>query len=235
MAIGDQTLGPDSIGSTQELSNILNLLQTTAGVIPIESNFIVKFNIPQKAILSCIDESEPYKWADNLNLKGSIQTLTENGFYFATEITDAGENLGVSKVGPSTDSKVYGNLLSAPVITGRANLKELTVGFIETNASIADFIIRPWLIAVSTYGLFARPANSPQNVKTDFEVIHIDSFARNNNLPRKKVIYKNCVPLSVGNSAYKYAESVNTRIVSTTWAYESYQVISGGDSDIPKK
>ena len=235
MPIGNQTLGPDSLGSTNELSNVLSVLKTQVGAIPVESNFLVQLNIPWDVIEVVVKDYEPINWKDQANWLSQIYgSINGNNFCFATEITDPGESLNSVKVGPSNGDKVYGNLLSAPVISGRRDMGTLRIGFIETNGSIADYVLRPWLIAVSTYGLFAKSDKSVQNVKTNVIVTHINSFAANNNLPRKKIIYKNCVPIAIGESSYKYSENTTARIVPTTWTFDSYSIESGGDSDKPR-
>ena len=120
MPIGNQTLGPDSLGSTNELSNILDVLKTQVGAIPVESNFLVQLNIPWGVIDLVNKDYEPVNWKDQANWRNQIYgSINGNNFCFATEITDPGENLNSVKVGPSNGDKIYGNLLSAPVISGR--------------------------------------------------------------------------------------------------------------------
>ena len=59
MPIGNQTLGPDSLGSTNELSNILDVLKTQVGAIPVESNFLVQLTIPWGVIDVVNKDYEP--------------------------------------------------------------------------------------------------------------------------------------------------------------------------------
>jgi hypothetical protein len=234
MPIDSPTLGPKGLGSTSELASILNNLQREDNTfsIPSEANFIVKIdNIPYLAINNVIQDyyDENAQWEDIRGLRGELIKFIEedkkiNGrIVFATGVTIPGETLASGRVGPSTNTNVHGNLLSAPVIKGRNDPNNLTISFIETNISFTDYILRPWLFAVSTFGLFGRQTEN-QRVKGNLEVWHIDGFSKNSNSTRKQITYIDCAPVSVPDFTYAYGENGNVRVVNTNWTYKSYKI-----------
>lgn len=242
MPIDSPTLGPKGLGSTSELASILNNLQREDNTfsIPSEANFIVKIDdLPYLAIENAIQNyyDENAQWGDIRGLRNQLIKFIEedkkiNGrIIFATGVTIPGETLASGRVGPSTNTTIHGNLLSAPVIKGRSDPNNLSISFIETNISFADYILRPWLFAVSTFGLFGGKTPS-QRVKVNLEVWHIDGFSKNSNSTRKQITYLDCAPISVPDFAYAYGESGNVRVVNTNWTYKSYK-ITNIDGDKP--
>jgi len=227
-------LGPNSLGSTTELASVLDQLrqQDSTFAIPAEANFIVKIdNIPYATIKNVIDNhyDENSQWEDPRGLRNEIQNfITRDSrntgrLLFATGVTIPGETLASGRVGPSTNTNIHGNLLSAPVIKGRNDIGNVALDIIETNYSFADYILRPWLIGVSTFGLFGRQTEN-QRVKVNLEVWHLDGFKSRADTTRKKITYTECAPISVPDFAYTYGENANVRVVKTAWTYKSYKI-----------
>ena len=210
---------------SSELGNNLSSLS-----IPVDANFIVQFSnketIPTSIFeLTGENSIEPRKWADSRNKSIEANTFaTSNqgdyGILFASKVNIPGESLGVQRVG--IKESTTGILLGATVLNNRSQDTKLKIDFIETNNSFPDFVIRPWVLAASHYGLFARANGSPHNVKRTLLITWLDY----NKTPRKIFEFYDCVPVSLTGTDYSYSESSGVRTVSTEWIYKNYTLNS---------
>lgn len=215
------------------MANAINYISSEIGSfgnlsIPVEANFIVQFlnPIPDSIQdLTGVDSIEPTKWEDTKNKSSQASTFAtsnqdEYGILFASKINIPGESLTNQKVG--IKETTTGILLGAPVLNNRAQNTNLKIDFIETNNSFPDFVIRPWVLAASHYGLFARDKNSKQNVKRELKITWLDY----NKTPRKIFNFFDCVPVSLAGSEYSYSDSSQVRTISTDWIYKNYSLNS---------
>lgn len=166
------------------------------------------------------------------------KTIDTTDVFFVNSVTVPGENIGTDKMGGSAaaadkeaanTASNYGGFLGAPILTGRTNVANVEISFLETNQSFIDYVLRPWVIAASHYGLFARNPNTitaaSQNFKTDIIVAFLDKRNPNGGtLPhRKTVTFKNAVPITVGGGTFAYGPA-KSRNVKTTWIYTTYEI-----------
>ena len=193
--------------------------------IPIEANFVVSFNRLNQIInnLNSIIPDKIIKTGDWNKVKDGYD------IFFANGVTVPGETVNSSKAGFSAGGDgLYGGLLSGPVLTGRANLTNFEITFLETSQSFADQVIRPWIVNAAHYGLFARKdSTSIQNFKTDVTVAFKKNTSSNSGDPvnRKIIVFKDAVPTSMeGYSASYGGSKVATRNIKTTWIYSTYEI-----------
>lgn len=129
---------------------------------------------------------------------------------------------------------------------GRRSPLELTIQFRETNFSFGDFIIRPWIIMASHYGLVARDTQDrdqlAKNIKTN---VHISLFAKGSPrkvyndqsqidpegepdapkvIMRKKFSFYNCVPTRMGTQDHSYEPTAEMYMHTVQFAYSHYTV-----------
>jgi len=179
--------------------------------IPVEANFVIS-----------IDGIN-----DLINKLKTNDILDQNDVFFATYASIPGESVTPARVGFASVNSVYGGLLSGPVLKGRRDLAELKIGFIETNRSIVDYILRPWAVAISQYGLFARSSDSSQNFKTNITISYLDKTAGDiNNSPRirKRVTFNNAAPIDIAGFRSEYGSRSEARVTDTSWTYSTYKV-----------
>ena len=193
--------------------------------IPIEANFVVSFDRLDQIInnLNSIIPDKIIKTGDWNKVKDGYD------IFFANGVTVPGETVNSSKAGFSAGGDgLYGGLLSGPVLTGRANLTNFEITFLETSQSFADQVIRPWIVNAAHYGLFARKdSTSIQNFKTDVTVAFKKNTSSNSGDPvnRKIIVFKDAVPTSMeGYSASYGGSKVATRNIKTTWIYSTYEI-----------
>lgn len=105
----------------------------------------------------------------------------------------------------------------------------LNIEFRETNTSFIDFVIRPWVILGSHYGMTARPGDrlsvkDPKNMKVNMTLIE---YARTLNgismIPRKVFNFFNCMPYQVSEETLEYTDDKLVSYV-TRWTYSNYTV-----------
>jgi hypothetical protein len=221
--------------------------------IPIEANFAVGFtNLKgqdgSSNIISNLNNAYSTNAGettdlglDRIDVASRIQywkSINKDDVFFVNSITLPGETVGADKMGGSiaasgkeaaNTASNYGGFLGATILTGRTNVTNVEISFLETNQSFIDYVLRPWVIAASHYGLFARNPNTitaaSQNFKTDIIVAFLDKRNPNGGtLPnRKTVTFKNAVPITVEGGTFAYGPA-KSRNVKTTWTYTTYEI-----------
>jgi hypothetical protein len=213
------------------LSNFQDVLASKELHIPLEANFIVQIGditgILEK-LNKAADTISKIKVESN-NSIWQFNTEKFNNLYFATSVSLPGESVTTGRVGFSTESGgVYGGLLSGPVLKGRKDNTNLEIGIIETNNSFIDYVMRPWVVAVSQFGLFARIPTNDQNFKTIVQVYFLDKIGTDTGIPfiRKSITFNNAAPVEVSGFEVGYGNGKGTdlRVAKTVWTYSTYSV-----------
>lgn len=131
------------------------------------------------------------------------------------------EGLTVQRIGPNEGFQ--GGLLGAPVSQGRNTLQELNIAFLETNYSFLDFVIRPWIVYVSHYGLIARLPTDPRNVKTTLQLFFYDRGGKNLPKVRKVFRFYNAAPVLTEGIISTWDDQ-EVKKIYTSWTYTHYDV-----------
>lgn len=140
------------------------------------------------------------------------------GCYFLTAITLPQDALKVSMTEIPNGSK---NLAPFLYTDGRdfSNLTALTTRFRETNVSIIDSLLRPWLIALSHLGLTAD----------DYKcTITIHQMSKNGadslQLKRKVWTYYNAFPISISQQELQKSGASDPFEYQVVWGYSHHTV-----------
>jgi hypothetical protein len=228
-----QTLGPtaNQAGNTgSDLALFKDFLADPNTAIPLNSNFLIGFRDIPNLIQEFQDEQfrslEPGVWkveAIKNSLINIVQSPTSDGSpnycLFAQGLILPSEALSTSRQGPiSVGADQAGGLLSGVVASVREPQTTLDTTFLETNFSFVDFLIRPWIIAISHYGLRERKNGS---VKTDMSVIFFDKHQ--NNKIRKIYTFFQCAPVSFGGITASYGDNT-LALPKVNWVYNYYSV-----------
>lgn len=128
---------------------------------------------------------------------------------------------------PSDSITVRRDSYNAPIggflpglIGDTRQLSEVSISFLENNASFVDFVLRPWLVQNSYQGIpFAKKAN-----------ITMEQFTKTTKngplLLRKRFTLHNAFPTQIDSERLQYRENTNdTRQIQ--FAYESYKMHGG--------
>ena len=174
-------------------------------------SFVVVIEIQSKSnLISKIKNSlrklEPPGWNTEDITHDTWANATQNvvGCIFAQGARIPGESIGIDHVGITEGSRR--GFINAPIINGRADFEPLEIGFLETNQSFVDGVIRPWLIIAAHEGLIARE----NSIKTNISIYQLArANNENQNIVRKNVIRKHwkfmdCVPVNVTDEDLTY-------------------------------
>lgn len=166
---------------------------------------------------------EPPGWGTSQIISDTWTTQTQNtiGCIFAQGVNLPGESIKTEHVGIKEGSNR--GFLNAPIINGRTDYEPMEIGFLETNQSFVDGVLRPWSILVSHEGLLARPRN--ESIKAD---IHVYQLAKAGetvpNIVRKAWTFKDCVPTFVSPEQLTYASSNDYGKRQAQFVYNSYHL-----------
>lgn len=202
--------------------------------IPLQSQWIILI----QPFPSCINtsilqglertggDSKNYNIDQARNLLTSYPFQSVNGCLFAQDVQIPNETMKTDTASVVNERGFLPGILSA----GRTPSNQLTIGFLETNTSFTDFVIRPWVIAGEHFGFVARENDSVskrdvRNVKSTLYIMeYTRTFQNVSMIPRKVWTFFNCAPISVQNRSLGYDEPNTAPKMTTTWTYTDYAV-----------
>lgn len=219
--------------------HFLRMLETWSGSIPLQFQWLVLIErFPTALYSDLLQQLEPGKDGEkkgwNIKKNVGVSTSYANqriaGCIFAQGLDIPGEQLtGLDYVHAEGSGKrgFVGGLKGGD----RVPYAPLTMEFLETNTSFADFVIRPWILLSSHLGLVARPDDNelegrldPQNVKTNITVIQLaKTYQKRSTVPRKTFRFYNCVPFSLNNSNLPY-DNTDVKRYDVQWRFSDYSV-----------
>ena len=227
-------------------NHFFDVLNSWESFISLNNMWMVFFKIPE-----LISDEVMKEWGEHIldvgDLKDTGSTNTARkllikpkhqefiGCAFAQTISVPAEEVTVGIVGPTNRG-----FLKGPVIHQRADFAPLGIEFFESTVSFTDFLIRPWVILNSHYGLIAR---DNQNLKLTTDVVLIN-FARTGTefafdsetdplqirnkrgfIPRKLWLFSGCTPTSISSERYSHDTDNTIERRDTTWIFKRYQIL----------
>lgn len=173
----------------------------------------------------------------NWNMGNSAHyTWTEDtqetiGCIFAQSIQLPGEITTTERIGVAEGSSRRG-FINAPIISGRQDFANLEAGFLETNRSFTDGVLRPWSILVQHKGLIANPrmmhiGNEEYIMNPSIKsTIHVYELAKSGecspNIIRKHWVYENAAPIGVSAEEKSQAVSSDYAKRQASFVFGSY-------------
>jgi hypothetical protein len=113
------------------------------------------------------------------------------------------------------------------VISGkRAGYAEspLNLGFMDTNSSFVDLVLRPWVMLASHYGHVSR-RDQFFSVKCNITLLSYGKTYMNVSMIPKKVFrFYNCVPITVPVEEFTYDEPGSVKSHTVNFSYTNYTV-----------
>lgn len=102
--------------------------------------------------------------------------------------------------------------------------KPLEIGFMETNTSFIDNVMRPWVMLASHMGHVTRK-DPKYSVKTNISVyFYSKTFQNLNMIPRKVFRFYNCVPTQVQQQLFDYEEKTTVPGYTVNFSYTNYTI-----------
>jgi hypothetical protein len=231
-----QLYGPNANTSIQEddISTFENFLKNPETSIPLDSNFLIAFNTIPNGIKNTFNDNEighyePEAWGINVekeSLVKNTEIVQQYKCLFANGVTLPSESVGQKRVGmQDLYAENSGGILSGVVSTSRESRAPLKITFLETNVSFLDAIIRPWVVAVSHYGLYARAKGSEYDIKTTLTVNQFDHRVNSKDKIRKQYTFFDCAPISFDETTLTYGKA-DTTVISVNWVYKNYKIFT---------
>jgi hypothetical protein len=142
------------------------------------------------------------------------------GCVFAKQV-----NLPSESFEAGNDGLSYAGWMPPATSNARTKYGKFRVTFLETNASFVDFVIKPWLVLASYYGMMSRRQDSDKNVKCTFCEVYFlaRTTAKQLQEPRKAYRFQNVVPVSIDGEQYSYL-SDDMKTISVDFVYDQYYV-----------
>ena len=221
--------------------HFLDVLEHWETSLPLQSLWMVFFHIPlvvQEASLKAWGEHHiNMDWGVN-QARGKLtdgkgNMYTGYGCALAQTVGIPVEQMSIDTTGPNNRG-----FLKGPVVQQRQAFAALNIEFLETNLSFNDFVLRPWIITASHQGLVARP-NPAERITTDMFIVNMARAGTNLEWhqgrgdyvntrefqPRKIWIFKDCIPVNIGQERYSYTTSSQVVRRDSEWNFRKYQVI----------
>jgi hypothetical protein len=206
---------------------LTNVLSTPAGALPKGPLWLVVFDsIPLATILRAPDfePQTPSKWDIEASCKkicNSDAVKGEKGCILTQFINIPGEGITTNITGLQ-----YNGLIRGRVGAGRDEFKNLTIGFLNTNVSFVDNVIRPWTIMTSHLGMVARTAAN-EIYRTNLTIYKLGvTQSSSPPFPIQTFKFYGVCPVTVNNEDCTY-EGNGTSITKTAdFAYHWYTVDS---------
>lgn len=236
-------IGPSS-GKSQ-IAAFHDFLLTEIGNIPLATQWVLQIDTLPAILGTELSTGgtgpEPGGWFVAGRQKEINKAITSGLFMdkglciFAQGVAIPPEAINVQHISPSDGFQ--GGLIGAPVSIGRQEFQSLNIAFLETNFSFLDFVVRPWTIYTSHYGLMARSPKDPKNIKTTIQIFFYDRGF--NGAPKIRKVFKfyNAAPIQCEGHVSNWDTS-EIRKIYTSWTFTHYDVVSNIEealSDIRKQ
>jgi len=160
------------------------------------------------------------------NILASFPLQKIIGCLFAHEVTIPTEQFEVQFASVANNRGFLPGILGGGRNTEPPNL---VIDFRDTNTSFIDFVVRPWVILGSHFGMTARPGDtgttrSFYNMKCNMTLLNFTPTIQGiSMIPRKVFSFYNCMPFQVSEQSYDYTDAKLTTF-NTRWTYSHYTV-----------
>jgi hypothetical protein len=204
--------------------------------IPLNTQFIVLIdNFPLGLTTNVLQNLEPIvqRTGFDINLPKATLTNYKNQAIVGCIFTN-GFNIGDDSL-DSAAANIDNNrgFIQGTILKDRSDFasNKFTLSLRETNSSFVDFVIRPWVIMASHFGMVARDKSNPAELIKDPKVnLTVVQYTRSDKgisqIPRKTWRFYNCVPTSVSTRDYQYGQGEDVLNFDTTWVYDRYEISS---------
>lgn len=142
------------------------------------------------------------------------------GCVFAKQVNLPGDGFDAGNNGLE-----YGGYTAPATSNARNKYSKLNITFLESNASFVDFVIKPWLILSSYYGLVSRPFTSSKNVKCSWCDICFLARTYPDQPPAIRKVYRftNLVPVNIQGEQYSHMTD-DMKYTSVDFVYDQYYI-----------
>jgi hypothetical protein len=194
-----------------------NSYDTTAGV------YIGNSGIP--SIVKSINQYEPNipRWnvVNAINTICSDNFMTTKGCILTQNVTLPGE-----QIYHTTEGLQYNGFIRGVVGNGRQDFETLRIGFLNTNVSFVDNVMRPWVIMTGHLGMIDR-SGTPQQYRSTLTVRRLGvSSAKEAPFILQTFTFYGVCPIGVDAEEYTTSDNGTVVVKTVTFVYQWYTVDS---------
>ena len=188
------------------------------------SKFLAFSKLPQNAPTSNVHWRISFSKVPNI-FSSLSQDMIDSFFntecmYAQSATLPISENLTVNKEFGSTSNHT-GNMIALPIMSRHDPYKNLTINFLDTNGSVLDLIVTPWIYAVAEKGLIARSRD--ESIKTDVYVSLHNPNLPEYEKPSRTYIFRNACPISRDTFELTNDKAAFQRI-RTEWTFTHFEL-----------
>ena len=150
-----------------------------------------------------------------------MNTANKHGCILAQGVVLPGDQFNTEELAINNNM----GFLPGKIAGNRSGPTELTVQFRETNRSLPDLVLRPWIQIASHMGFAARP-DRDRNIKSNIHVVQLAKTAQHAGLIERKIWhFYNCVPVGIDGAELTY-DGNEVKLYSVRWQYTHYGIES---------
>jgi hypothetical protein len=215
-----------------------SVLSTPAGALPKGPLWLVTFDnsydsdrnayIGKSGIPSIINSVADYEpQAPKWNVTKAIGTICSDNFLqtkgciLAQNVTVPGEGI----VATAAEGIQSNSFIRSKVGLGRNDFEDLRIGFLNTNVSFVDNVIRPWVIMTGHKGLIARKGRDQYRTNISVHRLGISNYGEPPFILQTFTFYGAC-PIQVDSEEYTYTDNGTAVVRTATFTYQWYTVDS---------
>ena len=215
-----------------------SVLSTPAGALPKGPLWIVTFDnsydndakayIGKSGIPSIINSVADYEpQAPKWNITKAIGTICSDNFLqtkgciLAQNVTVPGEGI----IATGVEGIQSNSFIRSKVGQGRNDFEDLRIGFLNTNVSFADNVIRPWVIMTGHKGLIARKGRDQYRTNITVRRLGVSNAGEPPFILQTFNFYGAC-PIQIDGEEYTYNDNGTAVVRTATFTYQWYTVDS---------
>lgn len=215
-----------------------SVLSTPAGALPKGPLWVVTFDnsydadakayIGKSGIPSIINSVADYEpQAPKWNVTKAIRTICSDNFLqtkgciLAQNVTVPGEGI----IATGVEGIQSNSFIRSKVGQGRNDFEDLRIGFLNTNVSFVDNVIRPWVIMTGHKGLIARKGADQYRTNISVHRLGISNHGEPPFILQTFNFYGVC-PTQVDSEEYTYNDNGTAVVRTATFTYQWYTVDS---------
>lgn len=207
------------------------VLSTPAGALPKGPLWVIVFDFDDKIrnTIKKVKDYEP-RMPEPWEIDNALETVTshryqdEKGCMFAQTVTLPGEG-----VVNNPEGLQYNGFIRGRVGGGRNDFNSIRIGFLNTNVSFVDNVVRPWVVMTGHLGMIARPPEQKYRCNMSLYKLGIVSVDQPPFIAQQFDFWEVC-PINVSEENLDYSGDGRTPIKEAEFVFQWYTTRSNKNS-----
>lgn len=203
------------------------VLSTPVGALPKGPLWVVviDFDNNLRNTIKKVKEYEP-RMPEAWDIDDALTTITsrryqeEKGCVLSQSVSLPGEALITTAAGEQ-----YNGYIRSQVGAGRQDFEPLRIGFLNTNVSFVDNVMRPWVIMTGHLGFIARPPSEKYRTTITLYKLGVESVDKAPFILQQYNFW-GCCPVNISSEEYTYSAGNTAVVKSADFIYQWYTTTS---------